>query len=503
MSACCFLCEEFFHACPDCVSVCVGNERKTIPDLMDGGGDEAVVAAGAELLVVSQIAMAHAPSEEASEPMIPTSSIGTRPTEQDAVQPEPKDGDGGGGDSSSGWESSSSSSEDGDEEDGAGVVKGGENSDAEDGEDGENGGKKGWQAPRTKHELDETAIEVAETPTSLPEGTAIALAARVENVIGPMAVLKAEPGLPPLAEGSLLCLPPDSSKPSDASGAAAAEETGKLSGIPVVGSVAEVFGSVSRPNYSLRFHTAEALQAAGITHGLALFAALDHSEFLSAQSLMKVKGSDASGADDEEPAPEEIEYSDDEQEAEAHRQAKIARREGGKGEGGAGGDERASRSDGRGRGRGSGKGAGAGKGGEKGRAGGKGAAAPRAAPRPMPPPPTPSYAHPPGYPAPPTWPAAPPGYPYPHYQAPPPQHAPHHPGFPPPTGYSYPPPPAPAHYTLPPAPSSLPPAPSTLGASPAAPSQPPYPAGYSAGTQFPWPPHPAAYYAAPRPPPPT
>ena len=60
---------------------------------------------------------------------------------------------------------------------------------------------------RTKNELDPDEVLAPEpVPDCLPAGTRLQEAARVISVVGLTVVLRAEPGLPPLAEGSLLCL---------------------------------------------------------------------------------------------------------------------------------------------------------------------------------------------------------------------------------------------------------------------------------------------------------
>ena len=178
----------------------------------------------------------------------------------------------------------------------------------------------------------------------LPPDAATVEAAVVRTVVGSLAVLQAIPGLPPLDEGSVLCLPPlkatekqvvgdalagiardygidevsdksetcEQSPPACAPTAvddAAAEGSGvsadvlahKVQGPIVVGRVAEVFGPVTLPNYSLRFANEAALSSFGLTPGLKLFALLEHSSYLSTQSIRQasLRGSDASGNHDE------------------------------------------------------------------------------------------------------------------------------------------------------------------------------------------------------------
>lgn len=111
-------------------------------------------------------------------------------------------------------------------------------------------------------------------------------------------------------------------------------ETGSLlclSDRSVIGVVAETLGRVQQPYYSVRFTNAAGIAEAGISKGTPIFYSEQHSTTVFTQSLKAFKGSDASNLHDEEVADDEIEFSDDEAEAEYKRQqknAKQARREG-------------------------------------------------------------------------------------------------------------------------------------------------------------------------------
>ena len=125
------------------------------------------------------------------------------------------------------------------------------------------------------------------------------------SLLDDMAVLKALPGLPPLAEASLLCLPPSS-------GAEA---------VQVLGRVAEIFGPVSAPLYSVRVGDTDRLR---LSVGDEVFVAPAHSSFLAPSAIKQGKGTDASGADDDECQLDEQDFSDDEAEAEYRRKRKLA-----------------------------------------------------------------------------------------------------------------------------------------------------------------------------------
>ena len=111
-------------------------------------------------------------------------------------------------------------------------------------------------------------------------------------------------------------------------------ETGSvlcLSDRSVIGVVAETLGRVQQPYYSVRFTNAAGIAEAGISKGTTIFYSERHSTTIFTQTLKAFKGSDASNLHDEEVADDEIEFSDDEAEAEYKRQqkhAKQAKREG-------------------------------------------------------------------------------------------------------------------------------------------------------------------------------
>ncbi|KAJ9503108.1 hypothetical protein H2202_001262 [Exophiala xenobiotica] len=94
----------------------------------------------------------------------------------------------------------------------------------------------------------------------------------------------------------------------------------------VVGVVADLIGRVEEPRYTVRFTNDEAIADAGLSQtGTTVFYVPQHSTFVFTQPLKSVKGSDASNFHDEEVAEDEMEFSDDEAEAEHKRQVKAKR----------------------------------------------------------------------------------------------------------------------------------------------------------------------------------
>ncbi|KAM0325883.1 hypothetical protein ACHAQA_007186 [Verticillium albo-atrum] len=114
----------------------------------------------------------------------------------------------------------------------------------------------------------------------------------------------------------------------------------------VFGAVAETIGKVLQPMYTVMFSSPEDIAAAGLVTGAKVCYPVAHAKYVFTRPLRNVKGSDASNIHDEEIAEDEMEFSDDEKEAEHKKQKKQAKRDGrgggrggGAGRGGGGGRE--------------------------------------------------------------------------------------------------------------------------------------------------------------------
>ncbi|KKZ62820.1 hypothetical protein EMCG_02815 [[Emmonsia] crescens] len=100
-----------------------------------------------------------------------------------------------------------------------------------------------------------------------------------------------------------------------------------LADLSVIGMVSETLGRVEQPFYTVRFPNEESIKEAKLERGTPVFYVVDHSTFVFTQPLKGLKGSDASNFHDEEVGDEEIEFSDDEAEAEYKRQLKQKRQQ--------------------------------------------------------------------------------------------------------------------------------------------------------------------------------
>ncbi|KAI9060521.1 NAF1-domain-containing protein [Trametes sanguinea] len=94
----------------------------------------------------------------------------------------------------------------------------------------------------------------------------------------------------------------------------------------VLGYIFETFGPTSEPLYQVRFNQKYPLDTEKVQVGRAVYHVPQRSNYVFVRQLRQFKGSDASNVHDEEPAEDELEFSDDEQEA-AHKRALAQRRE--------------------------------------------------------------------------------------------------------------------------------------------------------------------------------
>jgi H/ACA ribonucleoprotein complex non-core subunit NAF1 len=102
----------------------------------------------------------------------------------------------------------------------------------------------------------------------------------------------------------------------------------------VIGALAEILGNVRSPMYTVGFPTEEEIGELGLAVGTPIFFSVEHANYVFTQALKEAKGTDASNLHDEEVAADEMEFSDDEKEAEYKRQQKLKKRGGKNGRGG-------------------------------------------------------------------------------------------------------------------------------------------------------------------------
>ncbi|OAX40061.1 NAF1-domain-containing protein [Rhizopogon vinicolor AM-OR11-026] len=93
----------------------------------------------------------------------------------------------------------------------------------------------------------------------------------------------------------------------------------------VLGHIYETFGPTSQPLYQIKFNQSYPLDTEKIRVAREVYHVPQRSNFVFMEYLKKLRGSDASNIHDEEPAEDEMEFSDDEQEA-AFKQARKKKR---------------------------------------------------------------------------------------------------------------------------------------------------------------------------------
>ncbi|KAF4445106.1 hypothetical protein F53441_10948 [Fusarium austroafricanum] len=95
----------------------------------------------------------------------------------------------------------------------------------------------------------------------------------------------------------------------------------------VIGAIAETIGKVLQPMYTIRFTSDQDIKDLGLEVGQTVFYPIDHASYVFTEPLKNMKGSDASNLHDEEIGDDEMEFSDDEKEAEYKRALKQKKKD--------------------------------------------------------------------------------------------------------------------------------------------------------------------------------
>ncbi|KAF5700633.1 nuclear assembly factor NAF1 [Fusarium globosum] len=158
---------------------------------------------------------------------------------------------------------------------------------------------------RTKNEIPEEVIPKPDV-TITPEMKMEELGA-IEHIVENMMLIKAfTPGeYQVLDSGSVLCT---------------AERV-------VIGAIADTIGKVLQPMYTVRFTSDQDIKDLGLEVGQTVYYPTDHAAYVFTEPLKNMKGSDASNLHDEEVGDDEMEFSDDEKEAEYKRAIKQKKKD--------------------------------------------------------------------------------------------------------------------------------------------------------------------------------
>ena len=158
-------------------------------------------------------------------------------------------------------------------------------------------------APKTTNELltkDLPPVENLSARVSAGECNEVGI---IKNIVEELVVVESVPGMPALDLETVLFV-----------------EEGGLA----LGRVFDVIGPVTRPLYVVRFNSAQHVAEKGVSPGQKVYFApqSELTSYVFLEQLMRMKISDASWANDEEPPPQFLEFSDDEEEQKAKREIK-------------------------------------------------------------------------------------------------------------------------------------------------------------------------------------
>lgn len=161
--------------------------------------------------------------------------------------------------------------------------------------------------PRTKNELCPKDLPPVEDLTMSVEEHDCLEVGVISSTVEELVVIESHPGVPALDLETVLFIE---------------------KGAKALGKVFDVIGPVTRPYYVIRFNNDEHIREKGISKGLLVYYAprTEHTTFVFLEQLMKMKISDASWMNDEEPPPQFIEYSDDEEEKRAKKEKKAQKK---------------------------------------------------------------------------------------------------------------------------------------------------------------------------------
>lgn len=280
-------------------------QRQQVQDLVDKNGQTVATAEQGEDAGASLLDMLEAkpePPKATEDPEFMAAATQQKGNENAEWQYDTSDAESSSSDSDS--DSDSSSEDDAEALDPATMAKMLMAGDGDD-DDGGKGDKSGADnQPRTANEVKEEIVTKPDI-TITPNMKVVELG-KVETVVENMILIRGfTPGEYQVLEaGSVLC-----------------NEKHQ-----VIGVVGDTFGKVQEPMYSVAFTNAKEIEDLGLQFGAKVYYVQEHSTFVFTQPLKNMKGTDASNIHDEEVGEDEMEFSDDEAEAEHKRQKKLAKR---------------------------------------------------------------------------------------------------------------------------------------------------------------------------------
>ncbi len=162
---------------------------------------------------------------------------------------------------------------------------------------------------KTAHELDKLPA-VEPINLTIPENLTIVEIGRIHSIIDNMVIIEANPGVTETRKEWIL----------DADSILLFENH------DILGRVFETFGPVIKPMYSVRFNSADEIDRSRAVKDCPIFCSPDLAKYVFTQALKAHKGTDASNQFDEEVNESELEFSDDEEEANFKRKLKLQKK---------------------------------------------------------------------------------------------------------------------------------------------------------------------------------
>ncbi|KAJ1600220.1 hypothetical protein NDA14_003990 [Ustilago hordei] len=277
-----------------------------------------------------EITVAAASTSEPSEQANVSSQVHPKADGDEAASSDDSDSDSGSESDSSSGDTSDDENEDDDARN-VGLALAGD--EEEEDEEEEEGGPGGSTVPATKNEILAPDVEQpAVKELAKEEKQTMRKLGKVHSIVDSVVVVEQDVQQSRQAESTSAnagSVPVDSTgRRGEREGEYSVLDTGSLLCFEdgkVLGFVFETFGSIHNPMYSIRFASAASIDRDIVKAGKPIFYLPARSTYVMTQLLRSMKGSDASNMWDEEVAEDEIEYSDDEQEAEAKRRAKAIR----------------------------------------------------------------------------------------------------------------------------------------------------------------------------------
>jgi len=168
-------------------------------------------------------------------------------------------------------------------------------------------GDENFGVPKTANEMMTKDLPPVDDVTAIVPAAECKIIGHIKNLVEDLVVVESLIGIPALDLESVLFV-----------------REGSLA----LGRVFDVIGPVTQPLYVVRFNSKQHIAERGVTVGMKVYFApkSELTSYVFLEQLMAMKISDASWVNDEEPPPQFLEYSDDEEEQRVKREHKAKKK---------------------------------------------------------------------------------------------------------------------------------------------------------------------------------